>query len=88
MLLDMKRTTILVDEKDIQDGLRLSHEKTTSDLMRKALTEYVRRLKANQIWQFLGSGIWEGDLARMRGDRVPRRRPRRNARRRRAKGRR
>jgi hypothetical protein len=88
MLLDMKRTTVLVDEKDVQDGLRLSKEKTASDLLRRALQEYVRRLKANQIWDYLGSGIWEGDLSKMRGDRVPRRRMKKRGRRPRAKGRR
>jgi hypothetical protein len=76
MILHMKRTTLLIDEKDIADGLRLSREKTTSDLLRRALSEYVRRLKANQIWQYLGSGIWEGDLSQMRGDRPQGRRGR------------
>jgi len=51
MIAHMKRTTMLLDETQIQEGLRLSREKTVSDLVRKALSEYVRRLKANQIWQ-------------------------------------
>jgi hypothetical protein len=68
MLSHMKRTTLLIDEGQLREGLRLSREKTASDLLRRALTEYVRRLKANQIWEYLGSGIWEGDLSAMRGD--------------------
>lgn len=80
MIEHMKRTTMLLDESEVREGLRLSREKTVSDLVRKALSDYVRRLKANQIWQYLGSGIWEGDLAEMRGDR-PVRPARRNHRR-------
>jgi hypothetical protein len=74
MILHMKRTTVMMDEKQLADGLRLSGEHSVSNLLRRALAEYVRRAKANQIWEYLGSGVWEGDLSRMRGDR-PRRRP-------------
>jgi len=44
----------------------------------EALAEYTRRIKARKILQLAGSGLWEGDLADMRGDQ-PRRRLRRVA---------
>jgi hypothetical protein len=68
MIPHMKRTTLLLDEDQLREGLRLGREKNVSDLVRRALADYVRRLKANQIWQYLGSGIWEGNLSEMRGD--------------------
>jgi len=61
----------------VEEATRLSGEKTYSRTVERALEEFVRRIKARQILQLRGSGLWEGDLAAMRGDRpAPRRRRR------------
>ena len=61
----------------MEEATRLSGEKTYSRTVERALEEFVRRIKARQILQLRGSGLWEGDLAAMRGDRpAPRRRRR------------
>jgi hypothetical protein len=40
----------------------------------RALEEFVRRVKARQILDLRGSGLWEGELAAMRRDRAKKRR--------------
>jgi Arc/MetJ family transcription regulator len=70
----MKRTNLVLREDLLEEATRLSGEKTYSRAVERALEEFVRRIKARQILQLRGSGLWEGDLAAMRGDRpVPRR---------------
>jgi hypothetical protein len=73
----MKRTNLVLREDLLEEATRLSHEKTYSGTVNRALDEFVRRLKARQILDLRGSGLWEGDLAVMRGD-ARRRRPRRS----------
>ncbi len=73
----MKRTNLVLDEHTLEEALRLSGERTYSKAVGRALTEFVRRVKAGRILQLAGSGLWEGDLAEMRDDRP--RRPRRAA---------
>jgi Arc/MetJ family transcription regulator len=73
----MKRTNLVLREGLVEEATRLSGEKTYSRAVERALEEFVRRIKARQILQLRGSGLWEGDLAAMRGDRpAPRRRRR------------
>lgn len=69
----MKRTNLVLDERLLDEALRLSGERTYSKAVGRALAEFVRRVKAGRILELAGSGLWEGDLAEMRGDR-PRRR--------------
>ena len=73
----MKRTNLVLNEQILDEALRLSGERTYSKTVDRALTEFVRRVKAGRILQLAGSGLWEGDLAAMRDDRP--RRPRRAA---------
>ena len=68
----MKRTNLVLDERLLDEALRLSGERTYSKAVGRALAEFVRRVKARRIRQLAGSGLWEGDLSEMRGDR-PRR---------------
>ena len=68
----MKRTNLVLDERLLDEALRLSGERTYSKAVGRALAEFVRRVKAGRILELAGSGLWEGDLAEMRGDR-PRR---------------
>jgi Arc/MetJ family transcription regulator len=72
----MKRTNLVLSEDLLEEATRLSGEKTYSRAVERALEEYVRRIKARQILELRGSGLWEGDLAEMRRDRPARRRRR------------
>ena len=65
----MKRTNLVLDEQTLEEALRLSGERTYSKAVNLALAEFVRRAKAGRIFQLAGSGLWEGDLSAMRGDR-------------------
>ena len=64
----MKRTNVVLDEVLLQEARRLSGEKTYSATIMRALNDFVRRLKARQIFELQGLGLWEGDLAEMRDD--------------------
>lgn len=68
----MKRTNLVLDERVLEEATRLSGEKTYSAAVQRALTEFVRRARAQQILELRGSGQWEGDLAEMRRDRPKR----------------
>jgi Arc/MetJ family transcription regulator len=68
----MKRTTLMLDEDLLEEAVRLSGAKTYSDVVRVALEDLVRRVRARSILDLRGSGLWRGDLATMREDR-PRR---------------
>jgi Arc/MetJ family transcription regulator len=74
----MKRTNLVLDERLLDEAVRLSGERTYSRAVERALEEFVRRVRAGRILTLAGSDLWEGDLADMRGDRRPerRRRPR------------
>ncbi len=80
----MKRTNLVLDENLLEEALRLSGERTYSRAVDRALSEFVRRVRAHRILDLAGSGLWEGSLSEMRGDRFlaePKpRRPRRGSR--------
>ncbi|MEK7466415.1 MAG: type II toxin-antitoxin system VapB family antitoxin [Planctomycetota bacterium] len=71
----MKRTNLVLSEDLLNEATRLSGAKTYSGTVNMALRDFVQRIKARRILSLTGSGLWEGDLAAMRGDR-PRRRAR------------
>jgi Arc/MetJ family transcription regulator len=64
----MKRTNLVLDEATLEEAIRLSGEKAYSAAVMRALEDFVRRARARQILELRGSGLWEGDLPRMRGD--------------------
>jgi hypothetical protein len=68
----MKRTSLVLDEHLLNEAVRLSGERTYSRTVTRALEEFVRRIKTRQISTLAGSGLWEGDLATMRRDRIRR----------------
>ncbi len=68
----MKRTNLVLDERILEEARRLTGERTRSAVVNLALQDLVRRIKARRILELAGSGLWEGDLSDMRGDR-PRR---------------
>jgi Arc/MetJ family transcription regulator len=65
----MKRTYLLLDEQLLNEVVRLSGEPTRSQAVSLALEHYVRRARAGRILKLAGSGLWEGELAKMRRDR-------------------
>jgi Arc/MetJ family transcription regulator len=64
----MKRTNLVLDEDLLEEATRLSGERTYSKTVERALREMVRRVRARQIMDLAGSGLWQGDLAVMRED--------------------
>ena len=64
----MKRTHLVLDGDLLDEATRLSGERTHSRTVERALREMVRRIKARQILKLSGSGLWRGDLARVRED--------------------
>lgn len=70
----MKRTNLVLREGLLEEATRLSGEKTYSSAVERALEDFVRRMKARQILELRGSGLWEGNLSEMRRDRPARRR--------------
>jgi len=79
MLIHMKRTNLVLDEKLLEEVVRLSGERTYSAAVTRALQEYVRGVDARRILELAGSGLWEGNLSAMRDDSplpARRRRPR------------
>jgi len=70
----MKRTNLVLREDLLEEATRLSGEKTYSRTVERALEEFVRRMKARQILELRGSGLWDGNLSEMRRDRPSARR--------------
>jgi hypothetical protein len=64
----------VLDEELLEEATRLSGEKTYSRAVMRALEDFVRRIKARQILDLRGSGLWEGELSAMRRDRPHRKR--------------
>lgn len=82
----MKRTNLVLNEQLLEEALRISGERTYSKAVDRALAEFVRRARAGRILELAGSGLWEGDLTAMRGDRPHPPRPAGNRRARRVSG--
>jgi Arc/MetJ family transcription regulator len=72
----MGRTNLVLDDDILEEARRVSGARTYSETVNQALAELVRRHKAQGILEFLGKGLWKGDLSEMRRDH-PLRSPRR-----------
>lgn len=70
----MKRTNLVLDERLLEEAVRVSGERTYSKAVERALDDFVRRARARKILDLAGSGLWRGDLTEMRADRPSRRR--------------
>jgi Arc/MetJ family transcription regulator len=70
----MKRTNLVLDERLLEEATRVLEARTYSAAVNTALEEVIRLRKIRGIRNFIGSGIWEGNLSRMRDDRVARKR--------------
>ena len=66
----MSRTNVDLDNRLMREALVLSHLSTKKAVLHLALQELVKRLKRRGVLKFMGSGLWQGDLERLRGARV------------------
>jgi hypothetical protein len=69
----MVRKNLVLDERLLEEAVRLSGERTYSGVVQRALGDYVRRIRARRILTLGGRGLWEGSLSEMRRDRPARR---------------
>ncbi|MDO8885860.1 type II toxin-antitoxin system VapB family antitoxin [Candidatus Oleimmundimicrobium sp.] len=63
------RTNIVLDDKLVKEGLKLTKLKTKKDLVNMALKELVERRKRKRILKLEGKVVWEGNLEELRGTR-------------------
>ena len=66
----MARTNIDLDDRLVEEGLRVFKCKTKKELINLALTELLKSEKRKEILKFRGRLKWEGDLEEMRRSRV------------------
>jgi Arc/MetJ family transcription regulator len=66
----MKRTNLVLDADLLNEATRILGLKTYSATVNRALAEAIRVRRIQGLQAFFGSGLWEGDLAEMRDDRV------------------
>ena len=59
----------MLDEHLLQEATRVLGARTYSATVNTALEEIVRLRKIQSIPQYFGSGIWSGNLPKMRQDR-------------------
>lgn len=60
------RTNINIDDKLMDQALRLSHAKTKKEVVEEALRNYIRILSQKDLLKLKGKVKWEGDLDEMR----------------------
>jgi Arc/MetJ family transcription regulator len=68
--MDMARTNIDLDDRLVEEGLRVFQCKTKRELIHLALQELLKTEKRKEILKLRGQLQWEGDLEEMRRSRV------------------
>lgn len=66
----MLRTNIELDEKLVNEAMKLTHIKTKKELVNYAIEELVHKIKRKKILDIEGKVEWTGDLSEMRKSRV------------------
>ncbi len=66
----MKRTNLVLDESILKQAARVLGAKTYSAAVNQALEEIVNIRKIQNLQQFFGKDLWEGDLNEMREDKA------------------
>jgi Arc/MetJ family transcription regulator len=66
----MARTNIDLDDRLVEEGLRVFECKTKRQLIHLALKELLKTEKRKEILKLRGKLKWEGDLEEMRRSRV------------------
>jgi len=64
---DLMRTTLDLNEKLVEEAMKLSGEKTKTSVIHKALTDYVNKAKSKGILDFGGKVDLKIDLDVLRG---------------------
>jgi Arc/MetJ family transcription regulator len=64
------RTNIVLDDKLVKEGLKLTRLRTKKDLVNLALRELIERRKRKRILKLEGKVGWEGSLDEMRRSRL------------------
>jgi Arc/MetJ family transcription regulator len=59
-----------LDEKLVDEAMKLTHKKTKKELVNYALRELVSKMKRKQLLEIEGKVEWTGDLGEMRKSRV------------------
>ena len=70
MLAYMSRTNIELDDELMRKAAKLTRLKTKRQIVHRALDSLVRAEERKAILQYFGAGIWQGDLKRLRRNRV------------------
>ncbi len=65
----MGRTNIVLDDELVRRARKLTRLKTKREIVDKALELLVRSESRKGILRYYGSGVWKGDLKRMRRNR-------------------
>ena len=65
----MLRTNIELDEKLVEEAMKLTHKKTKKELVNYALEELVCRMKRKKLLEHEGKVKWTGNLDEMRKSR-------------------
>jgi Arc/MetJ family transcription regulator len=65
----MGRTNIVLDDSLVRKARKLTGLKTKREIVDRALEVLVRSESRKGMLNYFGSGIWQGDLKRMRRNR-------------------
>jgi Arc/MetJ family transcription regulator len=65
----MSRTNIDLDEKLVDEAMKLTNKKTKKDLVNYAVEELVRKLKRKKVLELEGNIDWIGKLEETRESR-------------------
>jgi Arc/MetJ family transcription regulator len=66
----MSRTNVELDDELVRKARKLTRLKTKRAIVDKALELLVRSESRKGILRYFGSGIWKGDLKRLRRNRA------------------
>ena len=66
----MMRTNIELDEKLVEEAMKLTDSRTKKELVNYALKELVRKKKRKNLLEKEGNVEWSGSLEKMRKSRV------------------
>jgi len=66
----MLRTNIELNEKLVNEAMKLTHIKTKKELVNYAIEELVHKIKRKKILDLEGKVEWTGDLSEMRKSRI------------------
>jgi len=66
----MLRTNIELNEKLVNEAMKLTHIKTKKELVNYAIEELVHKIKRKKILDLEGKVEWTGDLSEIRKSRI------------------